>query len=157
MINLPESPKSTLTRLLQLAVSVSVVLPLLCLASCVSTVKTASSLGTNRMITPASGHLVTIEQAGFTPQQINISVGESVTWTNSDKASHTVTSWHVYQDETNSQRTDIGETWDSGFIEPGESYSRTFNQVGIYEYVSMPLYLYFQYQQNPVGVVLVAG
>ena len=107
-------------------------------------------------ISKPAGLVVSIQQVSFVPQQIDVKVGESVTWVNDDKAIHTVTSWHKYQDQDNVPRVDIGDVWDSGNLSPGQSYSHIFSVEGTFEYVSLPLYLYFQYQQNPTGVVVVS-
>ncbi len=54
----------------------------------------------------------------FSPAQLTISVGETVTWTNQDPAAHTVT----------------GDGWNSDTLNEGNSYSRTFNEAGTYTY-----------------------
>jgi plastocyanin len=54
----------------------------------------------------------------FGPTRIEIAVGGTVTWTNNDPLVHTVTA-------------DDG-SWDSGEIEPGKTWSRTFTQPGEY-------------------------
>jgi plastocyanin len=41
---------------------------------------------------PSSGHNVSITSSGFTPRTLTISVGETVTWTNNDNATHSVES-----------------------------------------------------------------
>ena len=68
-------------------------------------------------LTPA---LVTITDAGFGPSSVTIAVGDSVRWTNNGSTAHTVT--------FNNQ------TFDTGPIAPGTSYTRTFIQAGPYAY-----------------------
>jgi len=68
--------------------------------------------------TPVS---VDIKSSTFVPGTVGISKGTTVTWTNDDGVRHTVTS--VPQG-----------TFDSGPIDPGKTYSYTFNQAGTFEY-----------------------
>lgn len=56
----------------------------------------------------------------FSPQRLTIRRGDKVVWVNRDTSSHTVTS-------------DTG-TFDSGTLNPGESFSRTFTKTGTYYY-----------------------
>jgi len=117
---------------------------------------TATTAATQSVLKP-SGQIVSIGQSSFSPQQVQVKIGESVTWVNEDTSKHTVTSWHEYWDQDNVARVDIGDLWDSGTLVPGQSYSHIFTEAGTFEYVSLPLLLYFQYQQNPKGVVVVSG
>lgn len=57
----------------------------------------------------------------FTPSQITVAKGGTVTWTNNDQVAHTVTE-------------DNGEGPDSGSIEPGATYSYTYKNAGSYQY-----------------------
>ena len=63
---------------------------------------------------------VAIRSSTFTPDIVEISKGTTVTWTNDDGVPHTVTS--------------ISGAFDSGNIDPGKTYSYTFNQAGPFEY-----------------------
>jgi plastocyanin len=56
----------------------------------------------------------------FSPSPITISVGASVTWLNDDRIAHTSTG-------------DSG-LWDSGVLEPGAVFSRTFPSAGTFTY-----------------------
>lgn len=56
----------------------------------------------------------------FEPAQLNVPPGTTVQWTNRGKQKHTVTS-------------DKG-LWDSGDLDPGATYSRTFDSPGTYTY-----------------------
>ena len=100
-------------------------------------------------------HQVIIDDLAFNPQEITIKVGDTVTWTNKGSTSHTVTSWNTWIDENLVENTIVGETWDSGDIEPGESYSRTFDQLGTYDYVSLPLYHLEDFYHSKSGTVIV--
>jgi plastocyanin len=63
---------------------------------------------------------VAIKSSTFTPDIVEISKGTTVVWTNDDGVKHTVTS--------------ISGAFDSGNIDPGKTYSYTFNQAGPFEY-----------------------
>jgi plastocyanin len=56
----------------------------------------------------------------FTPPDLNVSVGTTVTWTNTDRDSHTSTS------DT--------PGWNSGTISPGRQFSFTFQSAGTFPY-----------------------
>jgi len=84
-------------------------------------------------------HQVIIQTSTFVPLEIDINTGDTVTWVNQDVNSHTVTSIRYFQDEDDISHIYIGETFDSGDISPGQSYSRTFAQEGTYDYLSLPL------------------
>jgi plastocyanin len=68
----------------------------------------------------ADSGAVTIQNFAFNPTPLNVAVGTTVTWTNSDGAAHTTTS-------------DAG-TWDSGALSNGGKFSFTFTQAGTYTY-----------------------
>ena len=59
---------------------------------------------------------------GYTPTQISVPAGTTVTWTNAGPTTHTVTS----------------AAWDSGDIAAGESASVTFDTPGTYVYYCTP-------------------
>jgi plastocyanin len=63
---------------------------------------------------------VSIQDFFFSPDQMTVAPGTTVTWVNDGKQPHTSTS-------------DDG-TWDSGTLEPGDDYSFTFDQPGTYTY-----------------------
>jgi plastocyanin len=60
---------------------------------------------------------------GYLPEPIVISPGTTITWKNVGKEAHTVTS----DDGT-------GESFDSGTLSPGRSFSHTFNNEGAFTY-----------------------
>jgi LPXTG-motif cell wall-anchored protein len=62
---------------------------------------------------------VSMEDNFFSPATVTIGVGETVTWTNNGAAPHTST----------------GPTWDSGTVNPGGSFSFTFNTAGTFDYI----------------------
>ena len=56
----------------------------------------------------------------FSPNPIDVKVGDTVTWTNDHREGHTVTS-------TSSE-------FNSGDIQPGQSFSHTFDKTGSFDY-----------------------
>ncbi len=60
----------------------------------------------------------------FSPASLTVSVGDTVTWLNTDSMTHTVTS-------------DTG-AFDSGLLSPGDRWSYTFTQAGTYAYHCTP-------------------
>jgi plastocyanin len=93
---------------------------------------------TNALIkapTPAAGLKVSlVPNAGalgdkaFSPNPIEIKAGNSVTWTNNDSGSHTVTSGSGAND------TNLGKQFDSGLIGPKQSFTQTFKSTGEFSY-----------------------
>ena len=105
---------------------------------------------------------VVIRSMAFVPSDISIKPGDTVTWVNDDVVSHTITGIYHFQDEDDVSHVFIGESWDSGDIKSGQSYSRTFDQSGTFEYLSLPLHVsspmeqYYQFiAHSVVGVVTV--
>ncbi len=74
------------------------------------------------MASPAAeeGCEVEIEDFAFVPQNIQIAVGETVTWENYDSAPHTATG-------------DNGE-FDSGNLNTDQTFSQTFDTAGTFAY-----------------------
>lgn len=71
----------------------------------------------------ASGNSVTINSSGDQPAALEVKVGTAVTWTNTDSATHSVTS-------------DTSGVFDSGPLDNGATFTFTFTQAGIYPYHS---------------------
>src|SRR5215203_3823787 len=63
---------------------------------------------------------VSIEDFFFSPANMTVAPGTTVMWVNNGQAPHTSTA-------------DDG-TWDSGTLQPGKSFSFTFDQAGTYTY-----------------------
>lgn len=76
-----------------------------------------------------SANAVGMESQSFTPAEIEVEVGTTVTWTNGSSVTHTVTSG------TNGQSDG---KFDSGELSPGETFSYTFTEVGSYPYFCIP-------------------
>lgn len=67
---------------------------------------------------------VDIRLIAYTPREIRIRVGETVEWMNRDPLQHTVTA--------------DDKSWDSGLLDDGQRYRRTFEQAGRYTYHCTP-------------------
>ena len=63
---------------------------------------------------------VNITNFNFVPTTVYVPIGKTVNWINNDNVIHTITS--------------VTGSFDSGSIDPGTTYSYTFNQTGTYEY-----------------------
>lgn len=76
----------------------------------------------------------------FLPYQVTISLGDTVTWINIDNKTHTVT--------TGTSNFGPVGIYDSGYIEPGKSFTQFFGSIGKYRYFD---------KTNPwvTGIVLV--
>ena len=62
----------------------------------------------------------------YSPFEIKISKGGSVTWTNKDTAAHTATSGNI--------KNGPDGKFDTGLLQPGEKFSQKFDKAGTYEY-----------------------
>lgn len=71
-----------------------------------------------------SDNAVQIVDFAFSPAELTITVGDSVTWTNLDAMEHTATA------------TD--GSWDTGLLGEGESGTILFTETGTYDYVCTP-------------------
>src|SRR5579885_3254987 len=66
----------------------------------------------------------------FNPEKVQVSVGDTVTWTNADTVPHTAT----YYDGNMSDNS-VGTIWDSSMIKAGGTYtSPAFTKAGDYPY-----------------------
>jgi plastocyanin len=65
---------------------------------------------------------ITIRDLKYLPETVEIQKGQTIEWVNDDLTPHTVTS-------------DGGNTFDSGSIEAGSSWSHTFSQPGTFPYL----------------------
>jgi plastocyanin len=68
----------------------------------------------------SSGNAVSIKGFAFSVSSLNVAEGTKVTWTNNDATTHTVTA--------------DDDSFNSGDIAPGQTYSRTFTEAGTYNY-----------------------
>jgi plastocyanin len=69
--------------------------------------------------------IVSITDGGFVPNTITVPVGTTVGWTNDASTNQTVSA------------TGAAGFFDSGMLQPGESYSYTFNAADNYTYQSL--------------------
>jgi len=75
----------------------------------------------------------TLTDTAFSPSSIEVTVGQTVVWTNDDSAFHTVTSGTA-------GAADAGKEFDSGLTGPtaltskGKTFEHTFNRIGDYPY-----------------------
>src|SRR6188472_2069010 len=75
----------------------------------------------------------TLTDTAFSPNSIEVTVGQTVVWTNDDSAFHTVTSGTA-------GAADAGKEFDSGLTGPtaltskGKTFEHTFNRIGDYPY-----------------------
>ena len=78
-------------------------------------------------LTPSGPMHYTIDITGFaySPTTLNIKTGDTVTWTNKDSVSHTVTS-------------DTGSELNSQLLSREQSYEHTFMTSGTYDYHCTP-------------------
>lgn len=75
----------------------------------------------------------------YSPAELTIEAGDTVEWRNPSIMSHTVTADPALADDPSHVKLPQGaETFNSGSIPPGESYSRTFTVPGDYVYFCIP-------------------
>lgn len=79
----------------------------------------AASDGSASAISIPMGASVLGSQA-FAPDDLNVTVGTTVTWKNTDSVAHTSTS--------------DAAGWDSGIVSPGGQFSTAFSTAGTYHY-----------------------
>jgi len=75
--------------------------------------------GSSSSVTIPTGAAVLGDRA-YNPDSINVAVGTTVTWMNTDTVSHTSTS--------------NASGWDSGIVAPGGQFSFAFQTAGTYRY-----------------------
>jgi plastocyanin len=83
-----------------------------------------------------TGAVVDMANLAYVPARLDVAVGTTVTWTNSDTAPHTVTA----QDRALLQ---------SGTLQPGEDFSQTFDAPGTIDY-------FCEFHANMKGAIVVS-
>jgi plastocyanin len=68
------------------------------------------------------GAEVSEEGIAFQPEEVTVSVGDTVTWTNNDSVGHDVTA-------------DSFSSGDAGGMAPGDTFEHTFEEAGTFDYV----------------------
>jgi plastocyanin len=81
---------------------------------------TSTTASTTTGAKPVEGDAVTVEDFSFHPENLQVSVGTTVTWTNRDSATHTASA-------------DDG-LFDTKSMQPGTSHTFTFERVGTFTY-----------------------
>ena len=66
---------------------------------------------------------IDIRDLAYQPAQTEVAVGTTVTWTNSDTVPHTA--------------THADGAFDSGILDPGQSFSYTFDEAGTFDYICL--------------------
>lgn len=98
-----------------------------------------SGAATSAAATDGNAEVAMNNQLRFTPGTIRISAGETVTWRNTSDLPHTVTADpSKAMDPSNVSLPDGAETFDSGTLNPGDVFERTFTVPGTYRYVCLP-------------------
>ena len=149
----------------------STVISILIVFVCTSCTKTTITVTVSHTSQPTTGGTtltsinalfeVMISQRSFSPDTLNIQAGDTVSWVNEDDTPHSIVSMHHFQDEDDVTHIFIGEIWDSGYIEPGKSFERVFDEPGVFEYIKLPLIVrtpmeqYSAFSQVGVGVIIV--
>lgn len=88
----------------------------LALGACSSGASTSGSTtgGTTTGGAAPSSVTVTLQNLAFNPAQVDVAVGGTVTFMNNDSVQHNI----------------AGDTWSSGPLDPGKSFSQTFPTAG---------------------------
>jgi len=68
---------------------------------------------------------VAMQDFSFSPESLNVSVGDTVTWVNQGAVDHTTTSGEVGNPDG---------AWDSGIVAPSASYRHAFATAGNFHY-----------------------
>jgi plastocyanin len=66
---------------------------------------------------------IDMREIEFAPESVRVAAGSTVSWVNRDAVAHTIV-----------MGTDIYNEFTSGEVEPGATYSRTFDKTGEVEY-----------------------
>jgi len=75
----------------------------------------------------------------FEPETVTVTAGETVEWRNVSEVRHTVTADPAEAAYSGSAHLPEGaEPFDSGFVEPGDSWQHTFEVPGTYDYFCIP-------------------
>lgn len=93
-----------------------------CSSSDSTPASSSPSAQTTSSAAPASsegGNAVLLKGFAFTPAEMTINKGETVTWTNEDSATHDVAS----------------DTFKSDSMKKGDTFSYTFNETGTFDYI----------------------
>jgi plastocyanin len=102
----------------------------------------ATSPTTGGGASPAAGGTHTVQMTDslkFDPAELTVKVGDTVTWDNTSSMAHTTTcDPSKALKASDVVQPDGGDTWDSGTLNAGQTYSHTFKVAGEYQYVCLP-------------------
>jgi plastocyanin len=149
-----------------LAMLLSLVICSLSVSSCAldarePTISTGHDLQEQPNADQSEEHFISIGDSSFNPYDITINRGASVTWINDDATRHSIVSLYHFQDEDDVSHIFLGETWVSGDIMPGQSFTRVFDESGVFKYFALPIIVptpmdqYYAFSQVGIGVVTV--
>lgn len=93
-------------------------------------VTNSSSAKVNVSIPPGASLLT---ETAYDPNPVEVTVGQTILWTNDDSAFHTVTSGEAGESDSG-QIFDSGLTGPSAMISKGKTFEHTFDAVGEYPY-----------------------
>ncbi|MGC2194447.1 MAG: copper-containing nitrite reductase [Terriglobales bacterium] len=89
-----------------------------------------------KLTAPVAQGTVGMTDMGFVPPAITLNVGDKVTWKNSSQVIHNVVDDASKALSTIDVKLPSGaHPFDSGLLQPGQSFSRVFTEPGIYRYV----------------------
>lgn len=75
----------------------------------------------------------------FDPLGVHVLPGQTIRWTNRDPGnSHTVTAYHPAVFRRPRRIPDGATPWNSDYLLPGESFSQTLTEIGVYDYYCVP-------------------
>src|SRR5205823_212749 len=75
----------------------------------------------------------------FDPGSVTVSKGTTVTWRNTSQTAHTVTDDpSKAANPADAQLPSGAQAWDSGNVDPGQTFSHTFDTPGTYKYFCTP-------------------
>src|SRR3954453_10956552 len=89
-------------------------------SSTTTTAPSSTTASTTTEAKPVEGDAVTVKDFSFQPENLQVSVGTTVTWTNKDSATHTASA-------------DDG-LFDTKSMQPGTSHTFTFERAGTFTY-----------------------
>ncbi|UWQ97742.1 cupredoxin family copper-binding protein [Rhodobacteraceae bacterium S2214] len=78
-----------------------------------------------KMAQAATNHVVTIKNMAFSPANLTIKAGDTVTWVNEDRAAHSA--WES-----------ANNAFDTGLLSTGQSAALTFGAAGSFNYRCRP-------------------
>ena len=81
-----------------------------------------SSAGSGAGSGSSTSNIVSIKNFSFQPKSVTVPRGTTITWTNKDDSTHTVTATS-------------GHSFDSGHLSAGKSFAMTFTTPGTYSYM----------------------